>query len=333
MTGEAMPVYPWQLEIWTHLLAYIGQQRIPQALLLSGPAGLGKRDLTEVYAGALLCHAPLAGGLACGLCHGCRLFQARTHPDFICIEPDEPGKGIGIDKIRQLIVKLALKPQYQAYRLVIVQPADGLNNAAANAFLKCLEEPGERTGFVLIAEQAAKLPATIRSRCQKIHLAPPDRQIAGDWLMQQGVKEDVEQLLNMAQGAPLLAKVYAERNFCQYRREFFDAWLQIAQGKTDLLAVADRWQKQEFIELFVLLTWLSTWVIDLVKLAHGVDNSKIVNTDFKKPLQALAERLELKDLYRYYDLLLGSRSQLSAQTNKQLLTERLLIDWSLLTRH
>lgn len=321
-------VYPWQQAVWRHLRAYMVQQRIPQALMLTGISGMGKRQLADIYAGALLCLEPTEESLACGHCSACKLFQADTHPDYLSIEPDEPGKVIGIDKIRQLIVKLALKPQFETYRMVIIQPADALNTASANAFLKCLEEPSERTCFILISDQPARLPATIRSRCQKIHLAAPDEQIAGDWLSTQGVKDDVAQLLKMAQGAPLLAKYYAEQRFVQLRREYFDAWQQVASGKNSFLIVAEQWQKQESVDLSVLLTWMCGWIMDIIRLSHRIDTTGIVNPDFKKPLQALAERLELKRLYSYYDSLLLSRSQLTTQINKQLLMERLLIDWS-----
>lgn len=333
MKTDHVSVYPWQQALWLHLVGYIEQQRIPQALLLTGVAGLGKRHLAEVYAASLLCHAPTALGRACGACAGCKLYQAKTHPDYLTIEPDEPGKAIGIDKIRQLIVKLALKPQFEAYRFVIFQPADALNTASANAFLKCLEEPSERTCFILISDQPSKLPATIRSRCQKIHCERPDNRVVGDWLRQQGIKDDIDKLLTMAQGAPLLAKYYGEHQFISLRRECFDAWQQIAHGKGNLLAVAEQWQKQDAIDLSVLLAWIASWLADMVKLAHGIDIVGLENPDFKKPLQALAERLELKRLYQYYDAVLISRSQLATQINKQLLTERLLIDWSQLNHH
>lgn len=328
MKSGLVSVYPWQQPIWQHLRGYIEQQRIPQALLLTGVQGLGKRQLADVYAAALLCNKPTSDGLACGQCSACKLLEAQTHPDYISIAPDEPGKAIGIDRIRRLIVNLALKPQFDAYRMVIFEPADALNTASANAFLKCLEEPTERTCFILISEQPAKLPATIRSRCQKIHCECPDPKSAGDWLVQQGVNGDSRTLLTMAQGAPLLAKYYGEQDFIRIRQESFDAWLKIAQGKSNLLAVAEQWQKQEIVDLHVLMTWLISWLTDIVKLAHGADPDGLSNPDFKKPLQAFAERLELKALYRYYDTVLSSRAQLATQLNKQLLTERLLIDWS-----
>ena len=326
--GLEIPIiFPWQQAVWQHLTAYIEQQRVPQALLLVGASGLGKRHLADIYAGALLCQTPPAAGVACGLCVACNLYHAQTHADYLVIEPDEAGKAIGIDKIRQLTVKLALKPQYDGFRFVIIQPADSLNTASANAFLKCLEEPTERTCFILITDQPAKLPATIRSRCQKISFAAADPQVAVDWLTAQGVLEHGEQLLGLAQGAPLLAKAYADQGLMQYRHTYFQDWLDIAAGKTNLLLVAEKWQKQEIVALTVLLTWLSSWIVDIVKLQCQSAELEIYNADFKKPLQALAERLELNRLFPFYDKVLRSRSQLSTQANKLLLLESLLIDW------
>lgn len=328
-----LTLYPWQQLHWYRLRSYIQQNRIPQALLFSGPAGQGRRHLAEYYARALLCHAPQDDGNACGNCAACKLFDGGTHPDFIAVEPDEPGKAIGIDKVRQLIGKLALKPQYQAYRVAIFQPADALNTASANAFLKCLEEPGERTCLLLISEQPARLPATIRSRCQKIVCETPERELALRWLRSEGVREQAELLLDLAGGAPLLAKQYAETGIAPLRQEYFQAWLQIGEGKADWLAVAERWHKQEQIELNVVLAWLAGWLADIVKCAYRADSAHLANPDLKNSLQGVAERLEFRGVYRFYDRVLTAKAQLATQLNQQLMLEQLLIDWSQLNAH
>jgi DNA polymerase-3 subunit delta' len=332
MTQEINEIYPWQEPIWQHLQGYITQQRVPQALLLSGPQGLGKRQIAEIYAKRLLCQTPLntpdLGMVACGGCVSCHLLSAGTHPDFIRVEPDAEGKVIGIDNIRQLIIKLALKPQFETYRLVIMQPADRLNTASANAFLKCLEEPNERTCFILLTDQAYRLPATIRSRCQKLSCGVPDTPLAETWLLQQGVSEGSTALLKMADGAPLLAKHYAERGYLPQRLSYFDAWLKIAQGKANILMVAEQWQKPDTIDLPLLLNWLSSWVMDIIKLAQTGGACDLLNPDLISALQSLVSPLNIKPLYHYYDTLLRSKALASTQLNKQLLIERLLIDWS-----
>ncbi len=324
-------VYPWQEAIWRHLMDYVEQQRVPQALLLSGAAGIGKRQLADTYARTLMCHAPRPDRFACGACRSCKLLAAQTHPDFLLLEPDEPGKGIGIDKIRQLITKLALKPQFAAYRVVIIDPADALNTASANAFLKCLEEPTERTCLLMVTDKPARLPATIRSRCQILHCALPDKTVATAWLRQQGINEQADLLLRLAQGAPLLAKQYATQDVIGVRETCFQDWMRIMEGKGNLLVLAEQWQKQDKPDLAVLLTWLIGWVMDIIKIAHRIDAGGLQNPDMKKSLQALAKRLELKHVYAFYDSLLLAKSQLSTQVNKQMMLEQLLIRWSQLT--
>ena len=329
MTNKSV-VFPWQHLLWQQLVGYIEQQRIPQALLITGAKGVGKRYLAEAFSQALLCQKFSINHLACGECQGCKLWLAQTHPDYWAIEPDEPGKTIGIDKIRQLIVKLALKPQFDTQRLIIIQPADQLNNASANAFLKCLEEPTERTCLILLTDHPNRLPATIRSRCQALHCQQPDRQIAEQWLQQQGVNDQHDLLLRFAQGSPLLAKQYADRQFIDIRQDCFNAWLQVLDGKQNLISLAEQWDKQDKVDLGVLLTWMLTWVMDIIKSAHSADVDQLQNPDIAKRLQALAERLELKRVYTFYDNLLLANSQVNTQINKQLLLEQLLINWMLL---
>ena len=127
---------PWLQANWDHLNRYIQQNRIPQALLISGHRGLGKLHLASQFAYSLMCTQPQADGLSCGHCASCLLLEAETHPDFINIRPEEQGKTISIDQIRRLITQLTLKPQFEAYRVVIINPAEQMTRSAANAFLK-----------------------------------------------------------------------------------------------------------------------------------------------------------------------------------------------------
>lgn len=322
-------LYPWQQPAWQTLQAYLAQGRIPQALLVSGPAGIGRRHLLDYYARALLCETPAGDASACGRCHACLLVAAGTHPDYLSVEPDEPGKAIGIDKIRHLIAKLALKPQYdRTYRMVILSPAELLNTASANAFLKCLEEPTERTCLLLLTEQPGRLPATIRSRCQKLYCPLPPKALALEWLAGQGILTDAEPILELARGAPLLAGEYAQRNIAEYRQRYFQDWLAIVRGQGNPLAVAEQWQKGEPVELAVALTWMAQWVADIIRCAHVAEPADAADPDMKNALQALSKRLELQGLYRFYDALLLAKSQLATQMNRQLLVEQLLIRWS-----
>lgn len=332
-------ILPWQQHLWEHLCSYIAQKRIPQALLITGNKGLGKQQLANQFAVALFCATPQANGVACGLCSSCLLVNAETHPDFIQVQPEEPGKGITIGQIRSLITRLTLKPQFETHRVVIINPADRMNNAAANAFLKCLEEPTERTLIILITEKPAKLPATIISRCQRLPVATPDKETVVDWLAETlQCKFPLAPLLQrgalhcnvaLAQGAPLLALDYANDETLTLRNECFNAWMAIAKQLKSPVIVAEDWHK---LPASSLIFWMTSWIIDLIKCSYRTRIENLYNPDLNRPLQELSERLELKELYKLYDLLLAGRQRLDTQINKQLLFEEILIQWHELNR-
>ena len=319
---------PWLQASWAQLNNYISQNRLPQALLIVGNKGLGKFQLAEIFAQTLLCTTPLPNAAACGKCQSCTLFNAQTHPDYCVIEPEEEGKAIGISVIRQLTARLELKPQFESHRVVIINPADSLTNASANAFLKYLEEPTERTCLILITDKPSTLPATIISRCQKLHISVPDELIVKTWLKQQGVLENHDLLCMLSQGAPILAKKFADNSTLKLRAECFNNWSKLTQSEESLISIAEQWQKLDKANIDLLLFWLITWVMDIIKLKYQHKSIKIVNQDLITNLQEMADKLDLKGLYIYYDLLLLSQQRFGTQLNKQLMFEEILILWT-----
>ncbi len=318
-------IYPWQESDWQHLVAYVKQQRIPQALLINGIAGLGKQQLALQFAQYLIC-SDRQEKTACGHCTSCKLFIAHTHPDFILLEPEEQGKAIGVDLIRQLITKLTLKPQYTGIRVVLIRPAEKMNVNSANAFLKCLEEPPERTVFLLLSEQMLRLPATIISRCQKLSLAPPEAASVSSWLNEQGVAMAQQKLLlNLAQGAPLLALTYAKENLTEQRQQCFQDWQNILLRQACPVSLAEKWHK---LPVSMLIRWLLSWTEDIIKYHFVAEQSHISNEDLVKHLHVLAKRLDLILVFEFYNVLLKASDRFQTQLNKQLLYEEILITWS-----
>ncbi|MCW9088524.1 MAG: DNA polymerase III subunit delta', partial [Gammaproteobacteria bacterium] len=201
--------YPWQIGLWQGLIQRLHEKRLPHALLLTGMAGMGKRDFATRFARAILCDSPAEDGSACGQCRGCLLMEAGTHPDYLKMEPEEEGKAIGIDAVRELTRFQALKSQYGRQRVIQLQPADALNTNSANALLKTLEEPAGETVLLLTTDRPMVLLPTIRSRCQQVVFRP----VSGvapevvEWLAARLPQGDhtPEVLLQMAGGAPLIA--------------------------------------------------------------------------------------------------------------------------------
>jgi DNA polymerase-3 subunit delta' len=219
---------------------------------------------------------------------------------------------------------LALKPQFEGFRVVMIVSAEWLNTAAANAFLKCLEEPNERTVIILVSANVGRLPATILSRCQHLKMTPPPATQALAWLRAQQAPGDHALLLTLAQGAPLLALQYAEENSIALRQSCFDDWMGIAQAQRSPLTVAERWQK---LPVVPLLNWLSSWVVDLIKSHYAVQSAYLHNPDLQPVLQEAQKRLDLTALFSLYDVLLTTRKQIHTPLNRQLLFEVILIHW------
>jgi len=319
---------PWLKDSCDQLDNFIAQNRIPQALLLTGAYGLGQYSLADHFTQSLVCVSRSATGSYCGQCKSCLLFQSGCHPDYILIEPEQTGKMIGIEVIRQLLERLTLKPQFQNQRVVVIRSAEQLNHAAANAFLKYLEEPTERTSLILITEKSLRLPATIRSRCQKMTLTKPKREESKRWLQQTGVTEQIDLLLNLSDDSPLFAKQLFETTLLLQRKDWFKGWIRVLNSPHHLIDTAEQWYKLDPSEISLLMSWLISWITDIVKLARENEDLRLTNTDFRTDLQDCAKKLDLRDLFKYYDYLLACQSQLNSQLNKQLMFEEILIKWS-----
>jgi DNA polymerase-3 subunit delta' len=171
---------------------------LPHAVLLAGPKGVGKLDLAHGWARTLLCERPTAKSEACGQCEGCHWFDAGTHPDFmhLTLLERENREGevklaaeISVDQAREAVEFVQLSTYRAGRRLVLVEPAEALNTASANALLKVLEEPPINTVFVLVSHQPRQLLPTILSRCHKLEIGLPSWEESRNWLKTQGLDE------------------------------------------------------------------------------------------------------------------------------------------------
>lgn len=207
-----MSPMPWLDPVHAQVVRAFETGRMGHAQLLTGAEGLGKHELARMLAKRMLCRQATDAAPACAGCVSCLRFEQGSHGDFrrIGIELNEktgkPKTAIGIEQIRDMAEWLALTAQLGGPRVVIIETAHRLNTQAANALLKTLEEPMPGRYLLLVTHQAAALPATIRSRCQRIEVPLPEAAQARRWLADQGLPEDAgQQLLALAGGNPGLA--------------------------------------------------------------------------------------------------------------------------------
>lgn len=325
----ALSPLPWQHADWQKLLNYWLVDRLPHALLISGPDGIGKSNLAMCFANYLLCANRKSSELRCGRCSDCHWIEVGTHPDLIQVEPAEAGKAIGIDRIRELTEALSLTARSGRYRIAIIRPADRMNTASANAFLKTLEEPATGTLLILLTARGFHLPATIRSRCQRLEIGKPDHGPALDWLQGKFSRSDAERLLSMAAGAPLKAVELGLAGSLERRNALFEAWCGIACGRSDPVAVAEKLVSIPFQDV---LTWITAWTTDMIRLAMAPRVDTLRNPDLRSALQTEALKLDLKQLFRFHERLVQAAAAIDSPLNLQILIESILLDWYSLTR-
>lgn len=149
---------------WNKFQSAFINNRIPQSMLFVGPLHCALEPFVKKVMKLLLCKT--ASNQPCMDCLDCRMVEQVEHPDIEWVKPEKNGGAIKVDQIRELQQTAYLTPQRSTYRLIIIEAADRMNTASANALLKVLEEPAEHTIFILIAQQLSTVLPTILSRCQ-----------------------------------------------------------------------------------------------------------------------------------------------------------------------
>lgn len=194
--------------------------RLHHCFVFEGPEGVGKFTYALQFAREINCQSTTSAR-PCGVCDPCRWIAAGTHPDVMVVSPD-PEKATPIitaAQAREIVNSIQLQRHSANYRVILLNPADALNEEAANILLKTLEEPPARTQFILVTARPASLLQTVRSRSQRVRFGPlSDEEMAG-WLAERGM--DVA-LAGPAAGSPGRAAALAAGE-ADTRREVLDA--------------------------------------------------------------------------------------------------------------
>lgn len=199
---------PWQRDAWQSIRGAMQRDRLGHALLISGTPGTGRNRFAMALARLLLCSQPTENG-NCGNCKGCELTRRGAHADFSQLAPEEEGKSIGVGAVRSMLGFSSRTSSLGMRKVILVAPLEAMTISAFNAFLKSLEEPAAGTYYLLVHARGRRIPATVRSRCQRVNLAAPDHAEACAWLAAALEAErrqgDASVLLELARGRPLLA--------------------------------------------------------------------------------------------------------------------------------
>ena len=325
-THDEDELLPWLAPIWDRLRQAQTADRLHHALLITGARGLGKRRLADLFARARLCTSPGVRGLACGRCPDCALIAARSHPDLLRVAPDPESKSgeITIDAIRELTEHAALTPVRGVFKLVLIDPADRMNAAAANALLKTLEEPAGNTLLLLIAEQPGRLPATIRSRCQMLKLTVPAEDQALAWLAPR-LGAGAAQRLRLAYGAPLRAMGEFDQGTLAQRETLIRGFIGIGRGEIDPVAAAAAWNG---IGVRLSLDCLADCLSDLLRLSVSPAPPRLAVPELATTLAGFSGRLAPGAVHRLLGRVFEAKGLLESNLNSLMLLESLLVEWA-----
>ena len=302
------------------LKGILEHQRLANSYIFSGEPGIGKKLTALNFAKAINCLkdrnalSVMGNGLkdkntsrithhtsrithldACDMCEACLKIEAGSHPDLLLISPED--RQIKIDEIRLIDEALSFRPFEGRKKIVIIDDADTMNIAAANAFLKTLEEPPEDSVIILISSRSDRLPATIRSRCSRVNFVTLSLEACKLVLRGKVPDEESESLARLSMGKPGLA-------LSSDLKEEISWFSNLLQGM--LNAEKDSWASRE--EMDKWFEYVLTIMRDAAVYRITGESSQLINSDLKEYACKLGKSADLKviiDLYKELSVVKG----------------------------
>ncbi|OOF36643.1 DNA polymerase III subunit delta' [Rodentibacter heidelbergensis] len=298
-------LYPWLTPTYTQIAQTFSEGLGHHAVLIKSDVGLGVEHLFEALSRRIMCLTP-QDTAPCGQCHACHLMQAHSHPDYHELSPIE-GKDIGVDQVREINEIVAQHAQQNGNKVVYVKGAERLTEAAANALLKTLEEPRPKTYFLLQADSAASLLATIYSRCQVWNLSAPPTEMAQAWLQTQceAEKQEIVTALSMGFGRPLFALEILQQGLIEQRKDFLRQFWRFYRRRSplELLPLFDK------VHYLRQLDWILAFLADSLKHKLHISAHRQV-TDLVRGVEQFSDEQTALGLLQAIQIMQKVRSDL-----------------------
>jgi len=318
---------------WTNIIGHVenikmlrhmeNHRRMPHALLLSGPRGIGKFIVASVLGAALLCEASECR--PCGSCQSCQQMSYGTHPDFSLLVPD--GANIKIEQVRKLQHEITLAPYVSVRRVCIIDDVELMTVQAANSILKVLEEPVGDIVFILISANQQMLLPTIISRCMNIRFQPLTEIELTQALAGNGILPDQSRVaVRLSQGRMGTALSLLEPEGLALRNQAADIIHGLLEGRMrnvwDTATILEKMERKEVLQLFRYFTYI---LRDVVMIVTGQGLNFLFNIDLAEWLSEQAHRWSEDRLLTALRVVETARRALIANANARLTSEALLI--------
>ena len=302
----------------------IAEGKFPHAVIFSGGEGIGKKKIAETCAAVLLCKNPV-GGEPCGVCENCKLISAGSHPDFYLVEPEstKTTKNIKIGQIRTLQTEVSLRPVQAEGRVVLIDGAEFMNNAAANCLLKTLEEPPSQTIFILLSANRAGLLMTLRSRCRTVNFDKlKSEEIFSELLRREIETDKAKKISIVADGSLGRALNLAESGGYELRESAIDLIERISVSgfsNEDVFTKGNQisnWSKEQFSDFII-------YIQKILRDIFFIGKTELYNPDFSDRLKKI--KLSEKALTKMIAEGAETRRRLNSNANLKLLAESYLM--------
>jgi DNA polymerase III subunit delta' len=322
----------------TLLSRAVARDTLPPALLLAGPAGVGKKRVAMALAEAINCTAPTGSDAlerdACGVCASCKRIARGAHPDVVLLAPGDTGT-IKIEPVRTMIVQASYRPFEARRRVVIVDEADALVEPAQHALLKTLEEPPPASIFLLVSSLPDALLPTVRSRCPRLRFGPlAPAEVAEALVRDHGYTDaeahaaaaDAEGSVGRALSAESSDLVDARETATRVLRNAAragDAAARVATAQD--LAPKKGSPMNERDQLAACLRIMASVLRDLGLIASRADASAIANADLRPDLDALSRSYDADRSVRAYTAVDEALAALERNANAKIVANWLVL--------
>lgn len=299
------------------------------AYLISGLPGMGKRTLARLMAQYLLCTGEAK---PCGHCPACVQVMQGNHPDVSVVTPGKPLspdvrtglQGIPVDEIR-FVLSLAGQHTFEGgRRVIIIERAEKMNQAAQNALLKTLEEPIPGIVFLLLSDSPELLLPTIISRCRALKLHPWPDEVILSALREHGVAEDMARKALAVSGGSIgqAIAIASDEAYWQRRADVMRMFLGIEQ-RSDILQVSGAWRERKD-EAEGLLDDLEDMIRTLMLVRLGNRDASLLS-DYPMAWQKMAASAPLKSFIELMEAVSDARRLRGNQVTWQAVVEKLLL--------